>query len=419
MAARKVARKKVGKPARSARQSTKRRATPKRANAKPVAKPAKRAKAAVPKRRSPQPAPAKKRAAPQAKPRAAAAPKPKTAPAKPKRSPAPLAKGATRVAAVRDLERGCDAVLAAIQGLKADTAERPIAPGKWSPKQIVVHLAYWDEWMLGVLPPAIVKNRRPEPLTEARVNAANAQAVTAGSTLSWDDVRSLWATQRSLLLGLLAAVPATPAVRWSTEHALGSLLHGYADHDRHHAAQIRAARSRKVAAFAPAFAAQKSEASEKELLLFELGRARVAVKAAVKGLGAATASRPVAPGKWSPLEIVLHLVARDEARLERMAAALSGGTIEWMGQHDPAFWAAVNEAAIAPRRGLSWDDALRLLDVTRERLLDALRAVPEAPAEPWTAAHPFGALLRALVPHDRHHAEQIKAARILEESRRP
>lgn len=406
MAARKVARTKVGKPARSARQSTKRRATPKRATPKRSAKPAGRAKkraAAAPKR------PAKARPAKLAKrTRAAAAPK---------RTPAPTAQGAARVAAVRDLERGCDALLAAIQGLKADAAERPIAPGKWSPKQILVHLAYWDEWMLGVLPPAIVKNRRPEPLTEARVNAANAQAVTAGSTLSWDDVRSLWATQRSLLLGLLAAVPATPASRWSAEHALGSLLHGYADHDRHHAAQIRAARSRKAPAFAPAFSAQKSEASEKELLLFELGRARVAVKAALQGLGPASASRPIAPGKWSPLEIVLHLVARDEARLDRMAAALSGGTIEWMGQHDPAFWAAVNEAAIAPRRGTSWDDALRLLDVTRERLLEALRAVPETPAEPWTAAHPFGALLRGLVPHDRHHAEQIKNARILEESR--
>ena len=85
-----------------------------------------------------------------------------------------------------------------------------------------------------------------------------------------------------------------------------------------------ARRSRKAAPAAgaatsppAAFARQQSGASEKERVLFELERARVAVTAAIQGLGAAAADRPVAPGKWTVREIVLHLVVRDRARPTR------------------------------------------------------------------------------------------------------
>jgi hypothetical protein len=320
-------------------------------------------------------------------------------------------KPATRAAAVRDLERGCDAVLTAIRGLSAEAADRPIAPGKRSPRQILVHMAYWDEWMLGVLPAAITRGKGPGAMTTAQVDAANAQALAAGAHLSWDDVRSLWATQRALLLGLLAAVPSAPAARWTGAHALGGLLSGYADHDRHHAAQIREARGRKRAAFTPAFAAQASGASAKELLLFELERGRVAVKAALQGLTPATALRPVAPGKWSTHEIVLHLAVRDRVRIEEFEALLAGSPPSWdiadyTGMDGP------NEAHLAPLRTLGWEEAVRLLEATRAQLLSALLAAPAEPAERWTGAHPFGATMLELPRHDRHHAEQIKNARI-------
>jgi uncharacterized damage-inducible protein DinB len=371
------------------------------------AAPARSARKAAPKRK-----PATKVSAARRKPAArAAAPKrrpaPKRAPAAKTRAP----KAATRAAAVRDLERGCDAVLASIRGLSAEAADRPVAPGKWSPRQILLHLAYWDEWMLGVLPAAITRGKHAEEMNEARVDAANAQAVASGAHLSWDDVRGLWATQRALLLGLLAAVPSAPAARWSATHALGELLSDYADHDRRHAAQIRDARGRKRAAFTPAFAKQASGASAKELLLFELERGRVAVKAALQGLTPGTALRPVGAGKWSTHEIVLHLAVSDRMRIEEFESLLSGASPSW-DINDYAGMDKPNEANLAPLRTLGWDEALRLLESTRAELLSALLAAPGEPAERWTKAHPFGATMLELPRHDRHHAEQIKNARI-------
>jgi hypothetical protein len=160
-----------------------------------------------------------------------------------------------------------------------------------------------------------------------------------------------------------------------------------------------------------AFAPQKAGASEKELVLFEIERARVAVKAALQGLGGAGASRPVAPGKWSPREIVLHLVVRDRVRLDELDAIARGTPASW-GHLDEVAMAAANEAHIAPLRERSWEDAVRLLDRTRAGLLAALLAVPAEPAETWSERHPFGIVMRALAPHDRKHADQIKNARI-------
>jgi hypothetical protein len=172
-----------------------------------------------------------------------------------------------------------------------------------------------------------------------------------------------------------------------------------------------ARRSSKAAPVVPAaFAPQMSGASAKELVLFELERARVAVVAAIQGLGAG-AGRPVGPGKWTPREIVLHLAVRDRVRLDEFDAILGGTPASWV-HLDATAMVDVNEAHVTPLRRLSWDDAVRLLERTRTELLAALHAVPAEPADVWSETHPFGAALRALAPHDRRHAEQIKNARI-------
>ncbi|MBI5168161.1 MAG: DinB family protein [Candidatus Eisenbacteria bacterium] len=164
-------------------------------------------------------------------------------------------------------------------------------------------------------------------------------------------------------------------------------------------------------AFQPAFEPQRQGANPKEILLFEMQRARVAVMASIQGLTAATADRPRAPGKWSVREIVLHLIVRDRVRLDEFAPVLGGRAPSWTGLDENAM-ARVNELHLGPLRPLSWDEAVRLLQATREQLIAALVSVPSHPPELWTESHPFGAMLHALPRHDRHHAEQIKAARI-------
>lgn len=161
----------------------------------------------------------------------------------------------------------------------------------------------------------------------------------------------------------------------------------------------------------PAFAVQRAAASAREHLLFELQRARASVKAAIQGLTAGAAMRPIAPGKWSPFEIVLHLSERDRVRLEEFARTLAGQARTWAGIEDPEM-GAVNEAHLALLRAHTWDEAVRRLDSLREELLQRLFQVPALPDDVWQHGHAFGDMMWGLPDHDRHHAEQIKQVRI-------
>ena len=172
--------------------------------------------------------------------------------------------------------------------------------------------------------------------------------------------------------------------------------------------------SARRAAAAPAtpaaFATQRAHASSREELLFELARSRAAVKAAIQGLSIANASRPIAAGKWSPLEIVLHLGERDRVRLEEFHRTLHGQPRTWAGVSD-AEQAVQNEQHLAPLRALTWDSAVRRLDSLREQLLLRLHEVPALPNDIWQRGHAFADMMWGLPEHDRHHADQIKRAR--------
>jgi hypothetical protein len=163
-------------------------------------------------------------------------------------------------------------------------------------------------------------------------------------------------------------------------------------------------------AVAAAFATQRAHATSREELLFELARARAAVKAAIQGLSVANATRAIAPGKWSPLEIVLHLGERDRVRLEEFHRALHGQPRTWAGISD-AEQAAVNEQHLSPLRALTWDSAVRRLESLREQLLLRLHEVPALPDDVWQRGHAFADMMWGLPEHDRHHAAQIKRAR--------
>jgi hypothetical protein len=177
------------------------------------------------------------------------------------------------------------------------------------------------------------------------------------------------------------------------------------------AAKRPAAKRLRAAEFRPAFAEQRHAASAKDLLLFELQRARVVVLAALQGVPGGAAERPLRPGGWTIREVVLHLIVRDRARLEEFEPALAGTPVSWTGVGHEAM-AAINESHLQPLRALSWDEAIRMLHTTRAELIERLVVVPPEPVEVWTVQHAFGAMLHTLPGHDRHHAESIKHARM-------
>ncbi|MEQ1831466.1 MAG: DinB family protein [Candidatus Eisenbacteria bacterium] len=174
----------------------------------------------------------------------------------------------------------------------------------------------------------------------------------------------------------------------------------------------RAASPKRAAVHVPtAFAVQRASADARGMLLFELARARAAVKAAIQGLTGSNALKPIAPHKWSIFEIVLHLSERDRVRLDEFDRTLGGTPHSWAGMHDPEM-RPVNEAHLAPLRAHTWDEAVRRLDSLRDELLQRLATVPAEPDRVWKAGHPFADMMGGLPKHDRHHAEQIKHARI-------
>lgn len=175
---------------------------------------------------------------------------------------------------------------------------------------------------------------------------------------------------------------------------------------------VRKPAARRVAAAVPpAFAAQRATADARGLLLFELARARAAVKAAIQGLTGASALLPTAPGKWSSFEIVLHLSERDRVRLDEFDRTLAGEPRTWADMHDPEM-GLVNESHLAPLRAHTWDEAVRRMDSLRDELLQRLDGVPSEPEHVWKAGHAFGDMMWGLPEHDRLHATQIKNARI-------
>lgn len=252
-------------------------------------------------------------------------------------------------------------------------------------------------------PKAAAKSAPKRKAAPARKKAAVAKRAAAPTTRK-SSTRAARAAAPAAKKPARAAAN-TPARAKSSVRRKGASIRARA------ATSSRDAARRSSAAFAPAFSRQRAEANPKDLLMFELARARVTVMAALQGVGAGTAMRPIAPGKWSPLEIVLHLAVRDRVRIDEIETTLAGRPATWL-RHDVHDWARVNEEHISPLRHMSWDGAIRLLQTTRDQLLAAIMAVPAEPPVLWTTAHPFGAMLHALPEHDRHHAEQIKHARI-------
>jgi len=162
-----------------------------------------------------------------------------------------------------------------------------------------------------------------------------------------------------------------------------------------------------IAPAAPTSFPQRGEASAKQLVIFELIRARATLLGAIHGLSPGAANEPMSEGGWSVRETVLHLVTRDQARLRESEPTLHGQPATWRGVPDPEM-DRINAELVAPLRHADWDEALRLLHRVREQLMEEVESVPESPAEVWSPEHPFGWMLHALSTHDRHHAGAIK-----------
>lgn len=144
-----------------------------------------------------------------------------------------------KLAVLFELARARTALLAAIQGMVAGSAERPHGEGKWNTRQHVLHLAFCDEIyvedtemvLAGVTPPRTHQTKEGD-------DRENAEALARMAHLSWDEaLRRLHAARLRLLETVEGIDEAEPV--WGEGHLFRRMMRSVALHDRHHADAIK------------------------------------------------------------------------------------------------------------------------------------------------------------------------------------
>jgi hypothetical protein len=156
-------------------------------------------------------------------------------------------------AAVAILNQGHDEVRALIGRLPAAWRARPgLGGGQWSPKDLIGHLASWEEHALEALDHWSRGERAPidGDLHVMGVNAVNARAVEARSALTYDEVlHDAEVAHASVVraLGIITEAawerPATSRGRKALGHRLGQILGGPTGDFRHAEAHLPSLRA--------------------------------------------------------------------------------------------------------------------------------------------------------------------------------
>jgi hypothetical protein len=157
----------------------------------------------------------------------------------------------TRAEAIRILEEGRTAIEELLARIPRADLERPgVGGGEWSPKDLVGHLASWEERALEALAAWDRDERAPidRELYSRKLSDINAEAVAAKAGMTFAQVRR--AADRTHA-ELLEAIRTMPDERWNAPatargrkplgHRLGQILVGKAafDHAQAHVESLR------------------------------------------------------------------------------------------------------------------------------------------------------------------------------------
>ncbi|MBT2583849.1 DinB family protein [Planococcus sp. ISL-109] len=125
---------------------------------------------------------------------------------------------------------------------ESSDAHKPIADGKWSIAQMVMHLAEWDRFIRSERLPHMKAGAHLDALSD--VDAFNRQAIDKANTLGFPEIVGQAIQERRALKQQLSAVAPE---QWSAvfyvgqkEMTMGQYFAGITQHDAHHFKQIDA-----------------------------------------------------------------------------------------------------------------------------------------------------------------------------------
>ena len=279
-----------------------------------------------------------------------------------------------------------------------------IAPG-WTPKAVVAHVAFWDDYQRKRIEAALAGTSREGYARPATANDARAAADAARS---WDEVVEAAVAARAQLVTLARglrsdALAATYAEGDRQFSVLGQLQH-MARHTRQHAAELHAycgspARWTR--------AGMRAMMEEQHANLLD----------ACAGLDEATMLATPVCGGWSIRDVLAHVASLNEycAILITHWPEPDPATIrEWEWQPGDTI-ATQNERLMVPRRAMTLIEIYDALSTYHRRMLTAFDRFSEAElasvGATWGEPGPLGCFFYEIYVHEAEHAAQIWAYR--------
>ena len=131
----------------------------------------------------------------------------------------------------------------ALHTLPEKKAAMPYADGKWSPKEILMHMAEWDRYTLEERLPYMKESSSvQEVLSDIPFDEFNAEAARQAKDKTFEEIRAYAVDMRGRLLSELAQVKEE---RWDEPIHIGEFtitmrqyFTDFIEHDQHHKKQI-------------------------------------------------------------------------------------------------------------------------------------------------------------------------------------
>ncbi|MFC1848401.1 DinB family protein [Chloroflexota bacterium] len=139
---------------------------------------------------------------------------------------------------LKRVDQGWREFLAVIEGLHEDVVLEPGVVGEWSIRDVITHIATWEEEALAALPVILKGKRTPRYIRYGGIDAFNALSMEKKRYMSLSEARGALTATHKRLMDYLSGVPESA---YTTENRFRRRLRlDTYNHYREHTGQIEA-----------------------------------------------------------------------------------------------------------------------------------------------------------------------------------